>query len=31
MIGQLLAGLFGSGIAIICFIYICDLCDDKIR
>lgn len=31
MLGQLMAGLFGSGISVIGFIYVCDLCVGRIR
>lgn len=31
MVGELAAGIFGSGIAIMSFIYICDFCSEKVR
>ena len=31
MAGQLIAGIFGSGIATLAFIYVCDFCTDRIR
>ncbi len=31
LIGNLIAGIFGSGIGILYTIYICDLCPPKIR
>lgn len=29
--GQLIAGVFGSGIATLAFIYVCDCCTERVR